>query len=350
MASRLRVPSQNAEYRSVNAPWTYFFSPACPERSVVSSNPATADAVIRVPISATTSPARLAAFARHEWMNPSDTARRPRRRSAAGTAPPGRAGKPPGTPPAPGAWGRSTARSPARPPGAARRASSRRRISRLKRSGCRRTFSRHSPSLFAACARIPFGADLDNNHRGGSVAPVVPCVTGAALNNAAARRKMHFLAVIEFQPDLAIGAESVVDSVRRVHAGIIRLNNSKEARKQSFCLCRDLGWITGWLWHLTAWGPADDQKPRATRSREVWLDHRIVRGTENGVATLGAPEQKELQARQCLDRNPVGPIIRRKYRLTFRGNAGNDTTSFHGHLLCIDSDGRLDRGTFSEAH
>ena len=161
---------------------------------------------------------------------------------------------------------------------------------------------------------------------------------------------MHFLAVIEFQPNLAIGAESVVDSVRRVHAGIIRLNNSKEARKQSFCLSRDLGWITGWLWHLTAWGPADNQEPSATQSREVWLDHRIVTGTENGVAALGAPEQKKLQARQCLDRNPVGPIIRRKYRLTFRGNGGNDTTSFHGHPLCIDADGRLDRGTFSEAH
>ena len=31
----------NAEYSSVNAPWTYFFSPAGPARSVVSSNPAT---------------------------------------------------------------------------------------------------------------------------------------------------------------------------------------------------------------------------------------------------------------------------------------------------------------------
>src|SRR6266851_5171844 len=73
MEARLRVPSQNAEYCSVNAPWTYFFSPAGPDRSVVSSNPATADAVIRARISATTSPARPAALTRHEWMNPSDT-------------------------------------------------------------------------------------------------------------------------------------------------------------------------------------------------------------------------------------------------------------------------------------
>ena len=42
MESRLRVPSQKAEYSPVNAPWTYFFSPAGPDRSVVSSNPATA--------------------------------------------------------------------------------------------------------------------------------------------------------------------------------------------------------------------------------------------------------------------------------------------------------------------
>ena len=48
MESRLRAPSQKAEYCSVNAPWTYFFSPAGPDRSVVSSNPATAAAVIRV--------------------------------------------------------------------------------------------------------------------------------------------------------------------------------------------------------------------------------------------------------------------------------------------------------------
>ena len=39
MVSRLRVPSQKAEYNSVNAPWTYFLSPAGPDRSVVSSNP-----------------------------------------------------------------------------------------------------------------------------------------------------------------------------------------------------------------------------------------------------------------------------------------------------------------------
>jgi hypothetical protein len=37
--SRLRLPSRNDEYSSVNAPWTYFFSPAGPDRSVVSSNP-----------------------------------------------------------------------------------------------------------------------------------------------------------------------------------------------------------------------------------------------------------------------------------------------------------------------
>lgn len=27
----LRAPSQKTEYRSVNAPWTYFLSPACPD-------------------------------------------------------------------------------------------------------------------------------------------------------------------------------------------------------------------------------------------------------------------------------------------------------------------------------
>lgn len=117
---------------------------------------------------------------------------------------------------------------------------------------------------------------------------------------------MHFLAVIEFQPNLAIGAESVVDSVRRVHAGIIRLNNSKEARKQSFCLSRDLGWITGWLWHLTAWVPADDQKPSATQSREVWLDHRIVTGTENGVAALGAQSRKNSRPGSAWTEIPSG--------------------------------------------
>ena len=67
------MPSQNAEYRSVNAPWTYFFSPAGPDRSVVSSNPATGAAVISVRISSTTSATSEAALARQEWMNPSDT-------------------------------------------------------------------------------------------------------------------------------------------------------------------------------------------------------------------------------------------------------------------------------------
>ena len=58
----------------MKAPWTYFLSPACPDRSVVSSNPATGAAVIRAPISPTTSAARDAAFARQEWMKPSETA------------------------------------------------------------------------------------------------------------------------------------------------------------------------------------------------------------------------------------------------------------------------------------
>jgi hypothetical protein len=71
--SRLRVPSQKAEYSSVNAPRTSFFSPAGPDRSVVSSNPATAAAVIRARISRTTSAARSAALRRQEWMNPADT-------------------------------------------------------------------------------------------------------------------------------------------------------------------------------------------------------------------------------------------------------------------------------------
>ena len=53
MVSMLRVPSRNAGYSSVNAPWTYFFSPAGPDRSVVSSNPATGAAAISVRISRT---------------------------------------------------------------------------------------------------------------------------------------------------------------------------------------------------------------------------------------------------------------------------------------------------------
>ena len=57
----------------MKAPWTYFFSPAGPDRSVVSSNPATGAAVIRARISATTSLSSDAAFARHEWTNPSET-------------------------------------------------------------------------------------------------------------------------------------------------------------------------------------------------------------------------------------------------------------------------------------
>jgi hypothetical protein len=50
-----------------------FFSPAGPDRSVVSSSPATCAAVIRVRISRTTSAARSAALARQEWMNPVET-------------------------------------------------------------------------------------------------------------------------------------------------------------------------------------------------------------------------------------------------------------------------------------
>ena len=57
----------------MNAPWTYFLSPAGPDRSVVSSNPATGAAVIRARISATASAASDAAFARQEWMKPSET-------------------------------------------------------------------------------------------------------------------------------------------------------------------------------------------------------------------------------------------------------------------------------------
>ena len=64
MVSRDRVPRWNSEYFSVNAPWTYFFSPAAPDRSVVSSNPTTLEAMISVLISFTTPAAIDAALAR----------------------------------------------------------------------------------------------------------------------------------------------------------------------------------------------------------------------------------------------------------------------------------------------
>jgi hypothetical protein len=51
----------------------YLLVPAGPHRSVVSSNPATAAAVINVLISFTTSPITSAAFARQEWMKPAET-------------------------------------------------------------------------------------------------------------------------------------------------------------------------------------------------------------------------------------------------------------------------------------
>ena len=73
MVSRLRVPRWNAEYSSVNAPWTYFLSPAGPDRSVVSSNPATGAAAISVRISRTASLTSPAAFPRQEWTNPADS-------------------------------------------------------------------------------------------------------------------------------------------------------------------------------------------------------------------------------------------------------------------------------------
>ena len=117
MVSRLRVPSQNAEYSSVNAPWTYFFSPAGPDRSVVSSNPATGAAAIRARISRTASAASDAAFPRQEWTNPSDTT--PPVRSAISCRParPGRAGRPTGKPPSPTAAARPTAAESGTPAG-----------------------------------------------------------------------------------------------------------------------------------------------------------------------------------------------------------------------------------------
>src|SRR6266700_218923 len=71
--ARVRSPRNSAVSFSVNAPSTYFFWPAGPARRVVSSNPATAAAVISALISLTTSAITSAALARHEWMNPSET-------------------------------------------------------------------------------------------------------------------------------------------------------------------------------------------------------------------------------------------------------------------------------------
>ena len=72
MVSSDRVPRWNSEYFSVNAPWTYFFSPAAPDRSVVSSNPTTLEAMISVLISFTT-PRPSTRPCGQEWMNPADT-------------------------------------------------------------------------------------------------------------------------------------------------------------------------------------------------------------------------------------------------------------------------------------
>ena len=119
---------RTAEYRSVNAPWTYFFSPAGPDRSVVSSNPATVAAVIRALISLTV-PAAIDAALRQAGVD--EPVRHLRAghvgQQHAGTAPPGRAGRPPGRPPAPAAAARSRPRSPGRRAGGARRGSSRTR-------------------------------------------------------------------------------------------------------------------------------------------------------------------------------------------------------------------------------
>ncbi len=70
---RVRAPRKNSEQDSVTAASTYFLVPAGPQRSVVSSNPATYAAVISVLISFTTSATTAAAFARLEWMNPAET-------------------------------------------------------------------------------------------------------------------------------------------------------------------------------------------------------------------------------------------------------------------------------------
>jgi hypothetical protein len=58
----------------VKAPSTYFFCPAGPARSVVSSNPATRAAVTSAAISLITPDTRSVAVRRQEWMNPVETA------------------------------------------------------------------------------------------------------------------------------------------------------------------------------------------------------------------------------------------------------------------------------------
>ena len=73
MVSSDRAPRRNRENRSVNAPCTNFFSPAAPDRSVVSSNPTTLAAMSSALISFTVPAAIDAAFSRQEWMNPADT-------------------------------------------------------------------------------------------------------------------------------------------------------------------------------------------------------------------------------------------------------------------------------------
>jgi hypothetical protein len=69
----VRAPRKNSEYRSVTAASTYFLVPAAPQRSVISSKPATYAAVISVLISFTTSVSTSAALARQECTNPAGT-------------------------------------------------------------------------------------------------------------------------------------------------------------------------------------------------------------------------------------------------------------------------------------
>src|SRR5690348_5165973 len=85
------------------------------------------------------------------------------------------------------------------------------------------------PAVLGAFSVVTVGSDPDEAHQGGLGAPVVPGVPCAELDDTGARGDQSLLAVVEFQVDLALQTDPVVQGVGGVQRGPAGLEDVHEA-------------------------------------------------------------------------------------------------------------------------
>src|SRR5580704_14557373 len=93
--------------------------------------------------------------------------------------------------------------------------------------------TQRSQYVWTRCRASPgrFGGKYHESNRRGPFALVPPAMARCLLDDKVARRKMHRLSVVQFQPELTVQQDRVVHSLSDVHLRSVRLERIGESRQ-----------------------------------------------------------------------------------------------------------------------